>query len=229
MGYGHLNRPRLAPRLLVFDLDGTLVDSKDDIADALNAALGAIGHPPLPIGLIGAFVGNGVGPLIARTVAAAGRPEEKDRLLALFRDIYERNLLVKTTLFPGVAETLDVFQGRYPMGLITNKPERFTLPIVEGLNLAPHFGDRVYSGDTLPVSKPDPTSLLRIAASYGVAPRDTLIVGDSAVDVMTGKNAGAMTVGVSYGFRDVAELTEAGADAVIDRFDELPSLLEDVA
>ncbi|MBF0171296.1 MAG: HAD-IA family hydrolase [Nitrospinae bacterium] len=218
---------RLRARLLVFDLDGTLVDSKDDIADALNRALGIMGYAPLPLSVIGAFVGNGVNPLIARTVQAAGHPEREGDLRELFRDLYAEGLLNKTTLFPGVAETLARLAGRFRMGLITNKPIRFTRPIVEGLGLAPLFGDAVYGGDSLPVGKPDPASFFALAKACGVDPANAVMVGDSAVDVLTAKNAGAASVGVTYGFRDRAELVEAGVDAVIDRFADLETVVEE--
>ncbi len=224
MGSGALIR-QIDADFLVFDLDGTLVDSKEDIADALNRALGEMGYPPLSLDLIGRFVGNGINPLIARTVAAAGHPEREDDLRERFRDHYADGLLNKTGLFPGVAETLARLAGRYRMGLITNKPLRFTLPIVAGLHLSDYFGDAVYGGDSFPVIKPDPTSFFTIAKTYGVDPARGVMVGDSAVDIMTAKNAGAASVGVTYGFRGREELDAAGADVIIDRFDEIESFL----
>lgn len=212
--------------VIVFDLDGTLIDSKVDIADSLNHTFGQLGYDPLPMELIETFVGNGVAPLIHRAVVAAGHPERESDVMAMFRARYYDHLLDTTRPFDEVTETLEKLSGEYRMGLITNKPERFTIKILDGLNLARFFDGAVYGGDTLPVKKPDPASFLEIMDKYGVSPMRGMIVGDSAVDIHTGRNAGAHTIGVTYGFRDAKELTDAGADLLIDRFGDLPDALE---
>jgi len=212
-------------KTIVFDLDGTLIDSKEDIADALNHTFGVMGYEPLPMSVIESFVGNGINPLIHRAVEAAGHMDREREVLEFFRERYWERLVVKTRLYDGVMETLEKLDGRYTMGLISNKPQRFTFKIVEELRLARFFDGAVYGGDTLPVKKPDPAALLAIAEKYGTAPEKMMIVGDSAVDVATGKNAGARTVGVTYGFRAAEELKEAGVEVMIDRFGDLLKVL----
>ncbi|MBI4667480.1 MAG: HAD-IA family hydrolase [Nitrospinae bacterium] len=211
--------------VLVFDLDGTLIDSKQDIADSLNWTFGQFGYEPLPMNLIEQFVGNGIAPLINRAVNQAGHPERETEVLKVFRARYYEHLLDQTMFFPGVEKTLNLLKSRYKMGLVTNKPHQFTEKIVAKLGLDSYFNGEVYGGDTLPVKKPDPASILRISSRYGVSPSRVLMVGDSSVDVMTGKNAGSFTVGVTYGFRSVEELIEAKPDAMIDRFEQLTGLL----
>ncbi|MBI5814980.1 MAG: HAD-IA family hydrolase [Nitrospinae bacterium] len=210
---------------IVFDLDGTLIDSKEDIADALNHTFGEMGYDPLPMSVIESFVGNGINPLIHKAVIAADHLERETEALNLFRERYWERLLVKTRPYDGVADTLKKLGGRYHMGLISNKPQRFTFKIVDELGWGPYFDGAVYGGDTLPVKKPDPAALLAIAEKYGTAPERLMIVGDSAVDVATGRNAGARTVGVTYGFRGVDELKDAGVEILIDRFGELLDIL----
>ncbi len=212
----------------MFDLDGTLIDSKADIADALNWTLRQIGRDPLPIKTIEGFVGNGVAPLISRAVEASnasGQSLSEEKVRKLFRGRYWDHLLDKTKMFDHVEETIHSFVGRYKMGVISNKPQRFTKRIVEELGLRPAFGDQVYGGDTLSVKKPDPTALRRIIETYDATPERTVMVGDSKVDIETGKNAGAYTVGVKYGFRSIEELNAAQPDHIIDSFDQLNSLL----
>ncbi|MGK7345101.1 MAG: HAD family hydrolase [Candidatus Nitrospinota bacterium M3_3B_026] len=211
--------------LLVFDLDGTLIDSRQDIADSLNQTFRRVGYDPLPMETIAGFVGNGVGPLIRRSVEAAGHADKLEQVMEIFRGIYWERLLDTTRLFGGVEETLKKLEGGYRMGIVSNKPERYTKRIVAELGLARYVGGAVYGGDTLPVKKPDPAAVLRIAAGYSVLVSKTLIVGDSAVDIETGKNAGAFTVGAVYGFRSREELLGAGPDAVIESFGELAGLL----
>ncbi len=211
--------------VVVFDLDGTLIDSKEDIANSLNHTFNEVGYDPVPLKVIEGYVGNGIVPLIRKAAESEGRPEKEEEIKTLFRERYWAHLLDKTRLYPGVEETLDKLEGKYMMGLVSNKPERFTKKIVEGLGLSPYFMGAVYGGDTLKVKKPDPSALYEIAKKYGAPPSRILMVGDSAVDIKTGRNAGAHAIGVTYGFRSVKELEEAGADMLIDRFHELLEIL----
>ncbi len=206
--------------VIVFDLDGTLIDSKLDIANSLNWTLRKLGYAPLPLPTIESFVGNGIFPLIKRTVEAAGAPEDEEKMMTVFRRRYWEHLLDNTKLFDTVAETLEYFTGRYKMAVISNKPERYTKKIVKEIGLYDAVGEAVYGGDTLPVKKPNPAALLEIAARYGSPLSRMVMVGDSAVDIFTAKNAGVSAVGVTYGFRSTEELIEAGADLLIDRFDQ---------
>lgn len=210
---------------LVLDLDGTLVDSKDDIADSLNWTFVRLGYEPLPMKVIEGFVGNGIMPLVKNAVVAAGHPERFDDVLGVFRKRYYDHLLDKTRLFEGVMETLDRLAPDYKMGIVSNKPYAMTIKIIRELGLDRFFNGQIYGGDSLAVRKPDPASILMTAARYNVPSSRMLVVGDSAVDINAGKNAGARTIGVTYGFRSVEELTQARPDALIDRFDGLLNLL----
>lgn len=211
--------------VIVFDLDGTLVDSKLDIANSLNWTLGSLGYDSLPIEEIESFVGNGIAPLIKRTAHAAGAPEDEEKMIKLFRQRYWDHLMDNTRLYDSVSETVNGFIGKYKMAVVSNKPERYTKRIVEETGLYDAVGGAVYGGDTLPVKKPDPSALLEIAGKYGVQTAKMVMVGDSGVDMKTAKNAGAACVGVTYGFRPVDEIRQAGADRLIDRFDQLKELL----
>jgi len=211
--------------VIVFDLDGTLIDSRLDIANSLNWALGKLSYAPLPIKEIESYVGNGIAPLIKRTAHSAGAPEDEEKMLKLFRQRYFERLLDNTRLFETVADTINYFTGKYKMAVVSNKPERFTKKIVNEIGLYEAVGDTVYGGDTLPVKKPDPAALYEIAGKYGVSTARMLMVGDSAVDMKTAKNAGAVCVGVTYGFRSVDEIRQAGADRLIDRFDQLKEII----
>ncbi len=212
--------------VIAFDLDGTLIDSKRDIAESLNLTFNEVGYASLSMETISSYVGNGIVPLVQKAVAKAGHPEREQEVLELFRSIYWERLLIHTKLYPGVMDTLETFSEKYGMGVVSNKPERYTKEIVKRLGLEPMFGDQVYGGDSLPVKKPDPAALLKVAEKHGASPSRLLFVGDGSVDVMAGKNAGAYTVGVTYGFRSVEELEKAGVDRLIDNFDELLQVVE---
>ena len=210
---------------LVLDLDGTLVDSKNDIADSLNWTFELMGYEPLPMKVIEGFVGNGIMPLVKNAVVAAGHPERFDDVLGAFRKRYYDHLLDKTGLFDGVMKTLVMLAPDYKMGIVSNKPHHMTVKITRELGLDRFFNGQIYGGDSLAVRKPDPASILMIAARYNVPSSRTLVVGDSGVDINAGKNAGARTIGVTYGYRSVEELAEARPDALIDRFDSLLGFL----
>jgi phosphoglycolate phosphatase len=210
---------------LVLDLDGTLVNSKDDIADSLNWTFERLGYEPLPMKVIEGFVGNGIMPLVKNAVVAAGHPERFNDVLGAFRERYYDHLVDKTRLFEGVMDTLETLAPNYKMGIVSNKPHAMTIKITRELGIHRFFNGQIYGGDSLVVRKPDPSAILMIAARYNVPSSRTLVVGDSSVDIMAGKNAGARTVGVTYGFRSVEELTQARSDALIDGFGDLLSFL----
>jgi phosphoglycolate phosphatase len=210
---------------LVLDLDGTLVNSKDDIADSLNWTFEQVGYDPLPMKVIEGFVGNGIMPLVKRAVTAAGHPERYDDVLSKFRERYYNHLLDKTRLFDGVMDTLESLSSNRKMAVVSNKPGNMTHKIIRELGLGKFFNGQVYGGDSLPVKKPDPSAILMIAARYNVPSSRIAVVGDSSVDIMAGKNAGALTVGVTYGFRSVEELEDAHPDALINNFGDLLKIL----
>jgi phosphoglycolate phosphatase len=211
-------------RLVVFDLDGTLVDSSRDLATATNAALAAVapGVPPLSLAVVRSFVGEGAGVLIARSLAQAGIRKTAEEVLPTFLDRYRRCLLDTTRLYPGVLETLDRLAGR-TLAVLTNKPGDMSRAILAGLGVAGRFA-RIYGGGDFPGRKPDPAGLLLLLDELGVGPEEAVLVGDSAVDVRTGRAAGVPTVGVTYGLNPES-LREAPPDVTIPDIRDLPPLL----
>jgi phosphoglycolate phosphatase len=214
----------MAVRLVVFDLDGTLVDSSRDLASAVNATLGRLapGRPPLDHDLVVSFIGNGARQLVARSVAAAGLDASPDAVLPAFLEEYGRRLLDTTTLYPGVPEVLEALRDRH-LAVLTNKPGGMSRTILDGLGVGNRFF-RVYGGDDFPTRKPDPEGLRRLMAEAGAGPEETVMVGDSSVDVRTARAAGTRAVAVTYGF-DRASLLEPPPDALLEDLRALPALL----
>ena len=186
--------------LLVFDLDGTLVDSQQDLTDAVNATRIWMGLSPLPGETVARYVGNGAPVLVQRALPDAGE-EDWSRGLKYFLDYYREHMLDSTTLYPGVREALDQLRAEgVPLAVLTNKPIRFTMQMLERLGLHLHFF-RVYGGNSFPEKKPDPTGLNALIAESGADRGNALMVGDSAVDVQTARNAGILACGVRWGFQ----------------------------
>jgi phosphoglycolate phosphatase len=186
--------------LIVFDLDGTLVDSRKDITDAANLVLESCGAVPLPEDAIGRMVGDGAATLVARAFDAAGQLPPPDAL-ARFLDLYGRRLLAHTRPYPHVPEVLEALTRRAALAVLTNKPIAATREILSGLDLARYFPPgRVLGGDGPLPRKPEPAGLLRLAADAGVDPADTLFVGDSVVDWQTARRAGSRICLARYGF-----------------------------
>lgn len=206
--------------LLIFDLDGTLIDSKRDISNSLNFALKEEGMPTLPHEQIEALVGHG-----ARTLVrdALGNPSEEKvgRVFQVFWQRYLDHCLDETHLYPGVAEFLER-HSEWPMAVVTNKPELFSQKILEGLKIRSRFRWLI-GGDTLAVQKPDPAVFDPIFRELG-GEIQGLMVGDSHVDVECGRAAGLKTCAVTYGFRSRAELLESQPDFLIENFSEFASL-----
>ncbi|MGD2062203.1 MAG: HAD hydrolase-like protein [Nitrospirota bacterium] len=200
------------PDLLIFDLDGTLIDSKEDLANSLNQALREQGLTELDREEIYSYVGNGVYNLIDRSVRAAGG-DDVDGALSHFMTVYDRRLLEHTRLYDGIEEVLHHFRD-VPLALITNKSMRFTRPIVEGLGVAHRF-QPLLTRDSFPECKPHPRPVQHCVAAHGVRPQHSWMIGDGATDVVAGKAAGVRTCGCLYGFRSEAELTQAAPDALI--------------
>jgi phosphoglycolate phosphatase len=205
--------------LLIFDLDGTLIDSEKDLTDAVNATRTWHGLAPLPNDIISSYVGNGAPVLIRRAFPHAAQ-DELLRLLRHFLDHYREHMLDSTVLYPGVREALDELHGAdVPLAVLTNKPVRFSIRLIEGLGLEAHFF-RVYGGNSFEEKKPHPIGINTLMAEAG-APQDrTVMVGDSAVDVRTARNAGVKACGVSWGFQPET-FREAPPDLVIDDMREL--------
>jgi phosphoglycolate phosphatase len=206
-------------RLAVLDLDGTLVDSLDDLHASVNHALAALGLPPRSRDEVHGFVGEGARVLLARAVA----PHEHllEPALAAWWPHYEAHCLDRTRAYPGIPALLEG-AGRV-LVVHTNKPGRLARKILDGLGLLPRLA-AVLGGDEAP-RKPDPTGVRELMARAGAAPRDTVFVGDSRVDVRTARAAGVAVVAVTWGFGARAELAAEGATVIVDQVSELAPFL----
>jgi phosphoglycolate phosphatase len=204
--------------LLIFDLDGTLVDSKADIAQALNATLGMMGLPPLSLELVGNMVGNGAPVLVRKALGPSFGDADVARALDFFLTYYHEHLLDHTCAYPGVKEGLERLRN-LPMAVLTNKPIRSTTAIIQGLGFSDYFF-RLYGGDSFAAKKPDPAGILALLKESGMAREKTVMVGDSYVDVRTARNAEVRACGVAWGFQPES-FAQDPPDILISRMDEL--------
>ncbi|MSP42850.1 MAG: phosphoglycolate phosphatase [Alphaproteobacteria bacterium] len=215
---------------IVFDLDGTLVDTAPDLTAALNHVLVREGRAPLPLTEVRNLVGHGARALIERgmSVAGASPPEpELQRMLGLFLSFYGANIANHSTLFPGVTETLAHLRGGQALlGVCTNKPAALSQALFSALNMHGQF-EAVLGSDSLPVRKPDPLHLIETVRQAGGDPARAVMVGDSATDVHTARAANIPVVLVSFGYT-LIPAHELGADRVIDSFDALIQVLPDL-
>lgn len=215
-------------KLMLFDLDGTLVDSKRDLARSINLMLRDLGRPALDEQIIASFVGDGA-PVLVRRALAATDPQRKEpdaelhrRALGLMREHYRRYMFLTTQLYPGVAETLAHFASK-PKAVVTSKETDLTRLILERFGIAEHF-QCIIGGDELAERKPDPRPVLEAARRLGGSASEAVMVGDAENDILAGRRAGAITCAVSYGFRSAERLAEFNPYALIDRFDQLMDL-----
>jgi len=209
-------------RVLIFDLDGTLIDSKLDLALSINAMLEHMGRTVLPHETIYGFVGNGAPVLVRRSLGEGATDADAERGLAYFLDYYRAHMLDSTVAYPGVREGLEMLKGQ-PMAVLTNKPTRFSQAILDGLGLS-HYFRFVYGGNSFERKKPDPMGVEKLLRDLCAAPREAMMVGDSEVDVRTARNAGIWACGVSYGL-GVEGLAAVPPDLMVDSLADLPSRL----
>lgn len=211
-------------QLVIFDLDGTLIDSKLDLAHAVNATRKWMGLSELPHELIYSYVGNGAPILVRRALGPEASAEEIDRALKYFLDYYREHMLDYTYLYEGVEETLEQLQaaGRQ-LAVLTNKPVRFSNEILKGLGIRDRFF-QVYGGNSFEEKKPSPVGIHALLSEAGTSTARAIMVGDSAVDVQTARNAGIRSVGVTYGFQPET-LDAAPPDHLIDSFADLTPLV----
>jgi phosphoglycolate phosphatase len=187
-------------QLIVFDLDGTLIDSRRDLANATNALLVECGASPLPEERVGRMVGDGAATLVARAFAASNVPRPPDALERFLR-LYGEHLLDYTRPYPGIPDALEALRSRRRLAVLTNKPLASTRRILDGLALAQYFPhDAVLGGDGPFPRKPDPAGLQHLAQQAGVATDATVLVGDSVIDWRTARAARASACLVRYGF-----------------------------
>lgn len=210
-------------RLLIFDLDGTLVDSKRDLVASVNATRVFMGEAPISLTLISSYVGDGAPMLVQRALPGLGE-QDHARALRYFLDYYREHMLDHTTVYPGVREALDQFHAaEVPLAVLTNKPVRFSVTMLEGLGLDLHFF-RVYGGNSFQEKKPHPAGVRALIAESGVAAERTAMVGDSAVDVLTARNAGVRSCGVPWGFQPET-FADAPPDVMVQDLRELVAMV----
>lgn len=209
-------------RALIFDLDGTLIDSKLDLALAVNATLRYAGRGPLEHERIYGYVGDGAPMLVRRALGPGATEEEVEQGLHYFLSYYRAHMLDHTVTYPGVREGLEMLKG-HSMAVLTNKPVRFSQGILDGLGIARCFR-YVYGGNSFQTKKPDPEGVNVLLRDLAVRPLEAMMIGDSAVDVRTARNAGTWVCGVSYGL-GTEGLRIHPPDILLDSLAELPAYL----
>lgn len=226
---------RGAPQVIVFDLDGTLVDSAPDLLASINRVLGTSGRRNLELAEVTGMVGDGVPKLVERALVATGGVPDGESVenlagwVSRYLDDYQSHHTELTRPYPGVPETLESLRATgFQLAVCTNKPHQATMAILETLGLAGMF-NAVLGGDVLDgVRKPDPRHLMAVLSGLGVAPDAAVMVGDHLNDLACARGAGSSAVLCAYGYSRTP-VDELGADAVIERFDELPKAIEGLA
>ena len=211
-------------KALVFDLDGTLIDSKQDLVLSVNATLRAIGREELPTELVASYVGSGAPVLISRALGVQADPDLLQRALKFFLAHYEEHKLDYTREYPGVREALEELNGT-PMVVLTNKPADISVRILEGLGLAQFF-KAIYGGNSFATKKPDALGANTVLGDLKVKGSEAAMVGDSEVDVQTARNAGMFSAIVNFGF-GLHDREKYPADVYLDRMEELLPLVMD--
>ena len=214
-------------RGVAFDLDGTLVDSRRDIAEAANHALVKAGLPPLPHPELESYVGDGAPLLMSRAARIDVKDPKTARMVADFLDYYAEHPIDYTAVMPGALESLEAL-AEYALGVCTNKPRRTSIAVLRGLGIEARFRG-VVAGDDLPQRKPDPAMVLETARRIGVSATELVMVGDGPQDVLSGRAAGALTIGVRGGIQAFERLAASEPDVMIDSLAELPAAISQLA
>ena len=214
-------------RALIFDLDGTLIDSKRDLIHSVNAMLREMGRAELPEETISGYIGHGAPKLVSRALGENAPESEKQHAIDFFLAYYEEHKLDSTCAYPGIAEALEQL-NTLPMAVLTNKPIRVSERILEALGLSKYFR-LVYGGNSFETKKPDPLGANTILRELNAAPDQAILIGDSEVDVQTARNAGTVAAAVNYGF-GIHNRAAHPADIYLDKLGDLTILLQkDVA
>jgi phosphoglycolate phosphatase len=216
-----MTAPKLHPvRTLIFDLDGTLIDSKRDLIHSVNAMLGEMGRARLDEETISGYIGHGAPVLVSRALGGNAKEEELRRALQFFLGYYEEHKMDTTCAYPGIPDALaELSRKKVPMAVLTNKPVKISVRILDSLGLASHFRV-IYGGNSFETKKPNPFGANKILNEFGAQPREAMLVGDSEVDVQTARNAGTIAAAVNYGF-GVHDRTQHPADIYLDKLSDL--------
>ncbi len=209
-------------RALIFDLDGTLINSKRDLIRSVNAMLREMRRAELHEDTISGYIGHGAPQLVGRALGEDSTEEERECALKFFLAYYEDHKMDTTCAYPGVPEALEQLVT-LPMAVLTNKPVRISARILESLGLAKYFR-AVYGGNSFPTKKPDPLGAQTILREFAAGPREALLIGDSEVDVQTARNAGTLAAAVNYGF-GAHDRAAFPADFYLDRLTDLLSVV----
>jgi phosphoglycolate phosphatase len=219
----------LAVKMVMIDLDGTLIHTAPDLAACANRMLADLGRAPAPVETVMTWIGNGVPRLVKRALTGDmwGEPEAAlfDRALAIFQQHYAAHVADLSRPFPGVVAGLDRLKARgFHLACITNKAEAFTLPLLRNLDLYKYF-ELVLSGDSLPKQKPDPLPLLHACKHFGITPDHGMLIGDSSNDVEAARAAGMPVICVPYGYNHGHDIRESHPDAVVDSLEAVETYL----
>lgn len=207
----------------IFDLDGTLVNSSEDLAQSSNVVREHFGMERLSLPAVLSYVGDGLTNLVERLLGEEAL-EKKEEALKVFRNHYKDHCIDHTRPYPQVVETLEYFLGK-PMAVVTNKPEGFSRQILKTLNLEKYFSC-LLGGDSTPLKKPDPMPLREALKQLGVASQKVVMVGDGSPDILSGKGVGIFTCAVTYGMRTKSDLEPLNPDFWMDSFGELREIFE---
>ncbi|AWB68865.1 phosphoglycolate phosphatase [Saccharobesus litoralis] len=217
--------------VLIFDLDGTLIDSVPDLALSTNLMLEALDKPTYPVDTIRSWVGNGASVLTQRALSGSIDispdldPLFVEKALSIFLDFYKQNVCVNTCVYPNVKTTLqDLKELGYRLVIVTNKPEQFIAPILQKLGLANLF-EMLVGGDTLPKRKPDPMQLEYVCNKLGVSATDCVMIGDSKNDIYAATAANMQSIGLTYGYNHGEDISTQGANLVLDDFADILSAM----
>jgi len=206
--------------LFIFDLDGTLVNTLEDIAASVNYTLTRLGNKPIALDAVRQYVGDGIGMLMGR--ALGGNTAHLDDAVVIYKDHHRRNLVVNSSLYPTVRETLEHFRS-VPMAVVSNKAMEFVGPVIDRLGMGQFFKRIIGADYGLPL-KPAPDAFQLIMSEFKAPKERTVIVGDGTTDIRAGKAAGIITCSVAYGFRSEEELRKAEPDHIIHEFSDLKQL-----
>jgi len=215
---------------LLFDLDGTLIDSLGDLTATINLMLRDLDRPPLSPEQISAFIGNGIPTTVHRALTATHPNHEPPTAdlhtlaIATVHKHYANEMLNTTTLFPNVIETLEHFHGKR-LGVVTSKEVHFTHLMLDHFGIAKYFA-AIVGGDTTPARKPDPRPVLEALRLLKATPDAAVMIGDSEIDIIAGRNAGTRTCAVTFGYRTAEQLRVTEPDVMIDRFEQLQEIYE---